>query len=279
MSTPSIVTRPAVRVVEARDEVAERRLARARLPHERDVRARRDDDVDVAERRRRVGVVAERRRPRSAPRRARPGSSVDGVGALGDVDRQVEVLEDPRRRARASVWMSTPTDEQRLDREQQARLQRGEGDDGADRDRAAAVGDGLAGEPVDERRHDREAHLDRRHPPAAGHPRADLEVGQLGRLAPRSASASSGARPIVLPSRMPLTLSDSSTSERHVGQAALALGGDPLALAAPTRRVSQTKNGSSARLNAARRQSSSEHRDDRRRSPSSRSRRSRSPCA
>ena len=39
-----------------------------------------------------------------------------------------------------------------------------------------------AGEPVHERGKDREAHLDRRHPPAAGHAAAHLEVGQLFRL-------------------------------------------------------------------------------------------------
>ena len=68
-------------------------------------------------------------------------------------------------------------------------------------------------------------------------------------------SASSGARPIVLPSRIPLTLSDSSTSElmsarRPWRSAVMRLR------SRPTRRVSQMKNGSSARLKAARRQSS-----------------------
>jgi hypothetical protein len=45
----------------------------------------------------------------------------------------------------------------------------------------------------------------------------------------------------------------------HVGQAALALGGDPLALAADPP-VSQTKNGSSASEKTARRQSERHHR-------------------
>src|SRR3954454_21460712 len=68
-------------------------------------------------------------------------------------------------------------------------------------------------------------------------------------------SASSPERPIVLPSRMPETESDSSTSE-------LMSASRPCFLevifvrSLPTRRVSHTKNGSSARLIAARRQSS-----------------------
>jgi len=37
-------------------------------------------------------------------------------------------------------------------------------------------------EPVDRRRHDREARLDRRHHPTPGHPLAHFEVGQLARL-------------------------------------------------------------------------------------------------
>ena len=67
--------------------------------------------------------------------------------------------------------------------------------------------------------------------------------------------ASSAERPIVLPSRMPETDSDSATS-------ALMSAMRPCFLevirrrSLPTRRVSQTKNGSSARLKSARRQSS-----------------------
>src|SRR6476660_6707253 len=66
---------------------------------------------------------------------------------------------------------------------------------------------------------------------------------------------SSGARPIVLPSRMPDTDSDSSTS---VDMSASRLWRTDWILrrSSPTRRVSQTKNGSSTSENAARRQSS-----------------------
>ena len=67
--------------------------------------------------------------------------------------------------------------------------------------------------------------------------------------------ASSSERPIVLPSRMPLTDSDSSTSadmsaSRPWRWAVMRLR------SRPTRRVSQTKNGSSASEKAASRQSS-----------------------
>ena len=226
---------------------------------------------------RRVGVVAEADvlEAHLAAHAARV--ELDGVGALGDVDRLVEVLEDPREERERRLHVEADV-EQREAREQQARLQRGEGDDGADRDRAAAVGDALAGEPVDERRHDREAHLDRRHPPAAGHPRADLEVGQLDRLGLEAVGELGRAAHRLAEQDAADADSDSSTSERHVGQAALALGGDPLALVAdpardPRRRPAagraRTRPGAS-RARSSRRSS---------RSPSSRSRRSRSPCS
>ena len=66
--------------------------------------------------------------------------------------------------------------------------------------------------------------------------------------------ASSSERPIVLPSRMPETDSDSSTSELMSARRPCFL--EVMRLRSlPTRRVSQTKNGSSARLKTARRQS------------------------
>ena len=69
-------------------------------------------------------------------------------------------------------------------------------------------------------------------------------------------SASSSERPIVLPSRMPDTDSDSATSELMSARLPCFL--DVIRLRSlPTRRVSQTKNGSSARLKIARRQSRS----------------------
>ena len=67
-------------------------------------------------------------------------------------------------------------------------------------------------------------------------------------------STSSPERPIVLPSRMPETDSDSSTSELMSARRPCFLE-VILLRSLPTRRVSQTKNGSSARLKTARRQS------------------------
>jgi hypothetical protein len=66
--------------------------------------------------------------------------------------------------------------------------------------------------------------------------------------------ASSSPRPIVLPSRMPLTLRDSSTSEDMSARRPWRWVVMRLR-SCPTRRVSQTKNGISAKENAARRQS------------------------
>ena len=67
--------------------------------------------------------------------------------------------------------------------------------------------------------------------------------------------ASSGPRPIVLPSRMPETLSDSWISE-EMSAIAPCLTVVILRRWLPTRRASSTKNGSSASENSASRQSS-----------------------
>src|SRR5206468_1572295 len=82
----------AVDVVEARDEVAHRRLARAGLADDGERRAGGDVDGDVLERPRDVLAVAER----DALERdvATTGPERDGVRLLVQVDRQVEVLED-----------------------------------------------------------------------------------------------------------------------------------------------------------------------------------------
>ena len=69
-------------------------------------------------------------------------------------------------------------------------------------------------------------------------------------------SASSAPRPIVLPSRMPETDSDSCTSE-EMSAIAPCLTVVILRRWSPTRRASSTKNGSRASENSARRQSSS----------------------
>ena len=95
-----------------------------------------------------------------------------------------------------------------------------------------AVRDAPAGEPVDERGHDREGHLDRRHHPAARHPASHLEIGEPLRLAARTAPARSSVRPIVFPSRMPGDRQRLLHDRGDVGERRLPLGGHLLALRA-----------------------------------------------
>ena len=73
---------------------------------------------------------------------------------------------------------------------------------------------------------------------------------------PANRSARSSVRPIVLPSRIPETESDSCTIEETSASDACRSAVTFLRCA-PTRFVSQTKSGSSASANAARRQSRS----------------------
>ena len=72
---------------------------------------------------------------------------------------------------------------------------------------------------------------------------------------PSNRSASSGERPIVLPSRIPETDSDSSTSEDMSASRSWRTA-VMRRRSSPTRRVSHTKNGSSPSAATARRQSS-----------------------
>ena len=85
------------------------------------------------------------------------GAQLHRVGILDDVDRQIQVLEDAVEQSQRGLHLG-PHPQQRLDREQQPDLQRGEGDDGADRDGVAE--ERLPGQPVDDRRLDGEGHLD-----------------------------------------------------------------------------------------------------------------------
>ena len=104
------------------------------------------------------------------------------VGLLLDVDRLVEVLEDPVEERERRLHVE-PDAEQRADREEQPRLQRRERDERRDVDRVRAARERKPAEPVDRGRHDREARLDRRHHPAAGHALPHLEVGEAQRVA------------------------------------------------------------------------------------------------
>ena len=127
---------PLLRLVQPRDQVAERGLARAGLADDRGSRAGRDDQIDVAQRP--IGLLG---RPVAEPhafeadlpehlRRAQ----AHRVLGLVDVDRQVEVLEDPVEQGQRRLDVGAYR-QQRPDREQQAGLQRRERDHRADRQR------------------------------------------------------------------------------------------------------------------------------------------------
>ena len=91
-STPSIVIRPSVDVVEARDERGERRLSRARVADQRDRPAGLELEVDVVEHQAAGGVLERDVLVADAPLARR---HLAGVGLVGDLLRLVHDLEDP----------------------------------------------------------------------------------------------------------------------------------------------------------------------------------------
>ena len=100
MSTPSIVMRPAVDLVEPHQQVDERRLAGAGRPDDRDRGARRDLEVEVVDERR-LGLVAERhvrqldptlRRRRAAARLA--ASGISSASSSSSNTRSAEAIAD-----------------------------------------------------------------------------------------------------------------------------------------------------------------------------------------
>ena len=203
-----------VGVVEPRDEVAQRRLAASRSPPRSPcvVPGGTSRSTPSMRRRRRPrrsrSVTSLEARPRRGPSRAqrRPASSRSAMSTG-----EVEVLEDARGTAPASSARRRRRDSSDWIGKNSRVCSVREGDERADRDRLDP-GQRLPGEPVDERRHDREAHL-HRWPSASGRPSASGPRGRRARADSRvKRSASSSPRPIVLPSRMPLTDSDSSTS-------------------------------------------------------------------
>ena len=160
-------------VVQPRGEVAERRLAGAGLTHQRGARARGDRDVDVAQRP--LVAVAE-------PDVVEAHLAADVVQLLASRARCRRSGPGTRRRARTArcdVWMSTATREQRLDREEEARLQRREGDDRAD----DWPPRGEAGEQVDQRGHHRERASGSR-TSSSGRPSASAPRGRRGSRTP-----------------------------------------------------------------------------------------------
>ena len=160
---------------------------------------------------RRPPIGSGTRRAGSGSRRApRSGSSARASGASTMSTRQVEVLEDAVEQRQRALDLDLHV-EQLAEREEQPRLERGEGDDVADRRRGRVALDGQpAGQPVDERRRDREDRADDHEEPAADHALADLERGELRVGVAGSGRPPASCWPNVLVSRMPLTLSVSS---------------------------------------------------------------------
>ena len=107
--------------------------------------------------------------------------TLDAARPLDDVDRLVEVVEDPVEQRERALHLELHA-EQAADREEEPRLQGREGDERADRDRVGAPRDRPPGEQVDERRHHGERRLDRRHHPTPGHAAPHLEAGEPLRL-------------------------------------------------------------------------------------------------
>ena len=179
---PVDLDRPAGDVVEARDQVADRGLARAARPDQRDEMARFGSEADALE-----GVsfdsgVAEIDVRERHPAADRGHRKIDGVGRVDDVGHHVEVLEDPVEQGQRRAQLHRDL-QQLPDREVQPGLERGEGHDGAGRD-GGAVRQQQAGDEVDRRRGDRQERLHHGVEALADHLLAELEVGQALVLLP-----------------------------------------------------------------------------------------------
>ncbi len=103
---------------------------------------------------------------------------LDRVDGVVHLDGQVQVLEDPREQGQRADHGHAGV-EQPGQRPEEAGLQGGEGDQGADGHRAR--GDRQAGGQVDDGRDGGEDDAHRGHPPAAGQLGAQLQVDQAGR--------------------------------------------------------------------------------------------------
>ena len=136
MSSPSSVIAPARRLVEAADQLDERRLAGAVLAHERDDRAGRQAQVDVAQDRprRSRGTRTRRPRTRALPRspRARAGRPRARLLARDALAQPVEPVDGAHQRLHR---VREQDDRRRLDRDLRREDRREQ--HGADRLRAA----------------------------------------------------------------------------------------------------------------------------------------------
>ena len=170
--------RAALGVVEACHEIAERGLARSRLSHDRRARAGRGKERRSGNRPRARLLVAE---PDVIERDlALHVVAIERARAvvLIDVDFEIEVLKDAIEQRQRCLHVDADA-EQRTDREEDPRLDRGERDERTDADRTPAVGNRQPTSPVDECRQDREGRTDRGHHPTARHALTHLKLGEL----------------------------------------------------------------------------------------------------
>ena len=181
--------RAAIDVVEPRDEVGDRRLARPAGPDDRRQPARLDHERRLAHRpgpvvrrlrhgRRHAGDVGLRVGEPDVVELDPPGDRgrVEhlGAGGVDDPRPQVEVLEDPAEQGKGGL--DVEGDAQEVDRgEQQSRLQGRERDDGARR-HPRVRGDQQARDQVDQRRGDPQEGLHDREERLPGHRLAHLQV-------------------------------------------------------------------------------------------------------
>ena len=131
-STPSSTTRPCLRVVEARDQRGERRLARAGAADQGDRGARRDCEVELAQHGA-VGVVAERHAFEA--QLAAAGRQLARAWRIGDVGGLVEHLEDALARGDGALVLADPHADhaQRPDQQREVEVV---GDEAAERELA-----------------------------------------------------------------------------------------------------------------------------------------------
>ena len=144
------------RVVEAREQLRDGRLARARVADERDGRPRRDVEVEVVEDVRQLSVAeADVLEADVAPDRGQ----LTCVGRIDDLRLLVEHRRDPVERRRGGEERVVELREL-LHRVEEVRQVEREGEQGADRH--APVDDEPSADPEDDRGRDRREDVDRR---------------------------------------------------------------------------------------------------------------------
>ena len=132
-STPSMSTRPSTRVVEARHERGERRLARPRGADQRD-RACRPRSRGRCPRARAARGRSRSRRP-SKTTRPGPAGSSPASGSVGDLLGLVDHLEEPLARGGRTLGLADPHAEH-PQRHHEHHQQQVEGEEAADRELA-----------------------------------------------------------------------------------------------------------------------------------------------